>query len=475
MRYVLLFILCSCAFLTSSGQESWSLQKCIDKAFQNNIQIKQSELGLGLAHADKKAALGSALPSVNASASHGYNFGQAIDPFTNTFATSQIRSNSFGANTSLTLFNGLQTYNSIKQSEINVDARKADIEAMQNDVVLNVSAAYLTVLFNQEFENIAQSTYDATQQQVDRVQKLVDAGQVPEGNLADIQAQLASDQANLVSAQNNLDLAYLSLAQLLLLSEEEFRDFVIQNPSPEQLEEAALAPSADGAVSHALGNFPQMESARLGVESAELGLNIAKGGMSPRLSASYSYGTGYSGANMMGVGTPSEIAVPVGLDPDTGELIWDTQTVYNEFQTKPFTDQLEENINSSLFFSLTIPIFNGWFTQTNIQRAEIGLKNAMYSEESTRLMLEQDVRRAYADALASQKNYAAAETAANAANVAHDYAEVRFEEGVINFVDYNSAKVRMDNAQAEMLRNKYDYLFKVKIIEFYQGKVLTLR
>lgn len=475
MRSVLFLL-----FILTTGancycQQEWSLQKCIDKAFENNIQIKQSELGLGLAHADRKQALGAALPSVNASASHGYNFGQAIDPFTNTFATSQIRSNSFGANTNVILFSGLQTYNSIKQSEVNVEARKADIEAMQNDVVLNVSSAYLGVLFNQEFVNIAQSTVSATQQQVDRVQKLVDAGQLPAGNLSDIQAQLASEQATLIGSQNNLDLAYLSLSQLLFLTEEESRSLNVQSPSPAQLEETNLAPNAEGAVSNALGNFPQMTSARLGVESAELGLSIAKGSMSPRLTASYSYGTGYSGANMIGVGTPSFIDIPIGIDPDTGNLILETQEIYTDFQTKPFGDQLSENTNSSLFFSLNIPIFNGWFTSTNIQRAEIGLKNAMYNQENAELLLEQDVRRAYADALASQKNFDAAEIAYNASVTAHDYAKVRFEEGVINFVDYNSAKVRMDNSQAEMLRNKYDSLFKVKIIEFYQGKILTLR
>ena len=475
MRSVLFLLIILATGTNSYCQQEWSLQKCINKAFENNIQIKQSELGLGLAHADKKQAIGAVLPSVNVSARHGYNFGQTIDPFTNTFATSRIQSNTFGANTNLTLFNGFQTYHSIKQSKVNVEARKADIEAMQNDVVLNVSSAYLGVLFNQEFVNIAQSTLNATQQQVDRVQKLVDAGQLPAGNLSDIQAQLAADQATLIGSQNNLDLAYLSLSQLILLTDEENRVFNIQSPSPAQLEETSLAPNAEGAVSHALGNFPQMTSARLGLESAELGLIIAKGGVSPRLTASYSYGTGYSGANMIPVGTPQEIIVPVGFDPDTDELITATQDVYTDFQTKPFGDQLEQNTNSSLFFSLNIPIFNGWFTSTNIQRAEINLKNAAYNQESTELLLEQDVRRAYADAVASQKNFAAAETAYNASTTAHSYAKVRFEEGVINFVDYNSAKVRMDNAQAEMLRNKYDYLFKVKITEFYQGKVLTLR
>ena len=213
MRSVLFLLIILATGTNSYCQQEWSLQKCINKAFENNIQIKQSELGLGLAHADKKQAIGAVLPSVNASATHGYNFGQTIDPFTNTFATSRIQSNRFAASTNLTLFNGFQTYNSIKQSEVNVEARKADIEAMQNDVVLNVSSAYLGVLFNQEFVNIAQSTLNATQQQVDRVQKLVDAGQLPAGNLSDIQAQLAADQATLIGSQNNLDLA-LSLIHI---------------------------------------------------------------------------------------------------------------------------------------------------------------------------------------------------------------------------------------------------------------------
>ena len=472
-----IFVLIAFAFAvnSSSAQKLWTLQDCIDKAFQNNIQLQQSELNITLAELDKRESVGRTLPSLNGSATHGYNWGQRIDPFTNTFATQRIRSNSLGINSSVSLFTGLQNYNTIQLSELNVQARQADQEAAENDVALSVASAYLTVLFSKELLNIAESNLASTNEQVDRIAKMVDAGQLPEGNLSDILAQQALDEANVTSSQNNLDLAYLTLAQLILLSPDEYAGFEVADPPLEELEASGLPSDPNAALSYALSNFPQMVGARLNVESAVKGVQVAQGNLSPRLSASYSYGSGYSGAALVGVGTPQLIDVPLGLDPETGEIIWDTQTVYTEFDTKPFGDQIQENVNSSLFFSLQIPIFNGFSTQSTIERAEVNLKSAQLAEESTKLALEQDIQRAYADAKAAYNNFLAGEKSVSASQQAFDYAQVRFDEGVINLVDYNIAKVRLDNSKADWLRNKYDYLFRLKIMEFYQGKALTLR
>ena len=475
MKHALVLCLVAISFLSSAQDAGWSLQKCIDHAFQHNIQIKQSELGLDLAQEDLRQSYGRAIPSLNASASHGYNWGQTIDPFTNTFATNRIQSNSFGFNSSITLWNGLQTYNTILQSQINMEARQYDIEAMQNDVILNVAAAYLNVLFNQEFLKIAESNRLSTSLQADRISKLVNAGALPKGNLSEIQAQLASDEASLINAQNNLDIAYLGLTQLLQIPYEESGDFRIKTPDTSAFGNSDIISGPDAAISYALNNFPQIKSAEANLEAARVGVKVAKGGISPRLSASYSYGTGYSGANLTGIGTPESVSFPIGTVAGTEFLVLSLpQDSYLDYETKPFGDQLNANINQSLFFSLQVPIFNGFFTYSNMKRAEINLLSAEYNLERSQQQLQQSVEQAYANALAAVRSIQAAELATEAAQTAFDYAKFRFEQGVINFVDYDVSRIRLDNMKAEGLRIKYDYLFKLKILEFYQGKTLTL-
>ncbi|MCB0762689.1 MAG: TolC family protein [Flavobacteriales bacterium] len=474
-HYLLLIFFLLCGVLVQA-QEGWTLQRCIDYAFEHNIQIQQSKVSLQIAEANKLQATGLVLPNLNASGTHGYNFGQTIDPFTNTFATTRIQSNSFSMATNLILFNGFQNLNSIKQAGINVEVQEAQIEKMQNDIALSIANSFLNVLFNREFLAIAKSNRDATALQADRIGKLVDAGQLTQGDLSDVTAQLMLDEANVVANTNSLQLAMLSLTQLLQLPADLARDFDITIPSDNEIEGLELIGNAEVAVNAALNNFPEVKGAQSSVLSAERGLAIARGGISPVLSASYSVGTGYSGANKIGVGDPITFYPQIGITQN-GDAVWTIipQQTYADFETKAFGDQLKDNTNQSLFFSLRIPLFNGFTTYTNIKRAEANLLNAQYNLDLTRQQLEQDVLRAYADAQASLSNYQASLKTVEASQVAFDFAKIRFEQGVINSVDYQSARIRLDNARATLLQNKYDYVFKVKVIDFYLGKAITLR
>ena len=477
MSRITLILLCLSFSFTGLAQEPWSLQKCIDQAFQNNIQIKQSELNLELSRVNKEQSFGSMLPNLNANASHGYNWGQTIDPFTNQFATERIRSNSIGVGTNLTIFNGFQLLNRYRQSNIDIQVQQANLERMQNDIALNVANSFLNVLFQQEFLKIAQANVQRTQQQVDRVQALVDAGAAPQGDLFDIQAQMAADNASAIASQNNLDLAYLALRQLILVPEAEAADFEIKAPDVTDIQSMNVPGSVRLAVSNALNSFPEIKSAEAGVASAASNLSIAKGAMSPRLSASYSYGSGYSGARTVPVGelVPAG-TVPIGFVEGSGELVVAQDFAFSGgFETKSFEDQIKDNVNQSLFFSLSIPIFNGFSTKGNIERAEINQQNAEYQLELTKQQLTQTVESAYADALAAYNNYQAAVESASAAQTAMEYATVRYEEGATTIVEYTTARVRLDNANADLVRNKYDFIFRVKVVEFYMGQPLTLR
>ncbi|MCH2198359.1 MAG: TolC family protein [Flavobacteriales bacterium] len=459
------------------AQEPWSLKRCIDHAFANNISIKQSELQLELNAVNKLQNFGTMLPSLNASASHGYNWGQTIDPFTNQFASERIRSNSLGLSTRLTIFNGFQNLNRYKQSTQDFEAQKQNLLRMQNDIALNVANTYLNVLFQEEFLKIAQSNLQSTEQQLDRIQKLVEVGSAPEGDLLDIQAQYSSDQASVITAENNRNLAYLSLRQLILVPSEEAGSFSIVAPDLSDLGTLTLPGSSETATNMAVNSFPEIKSAEASVASAQTGIQIAKGGMSPNLSASYSYGSGYSGATSVPQGelVPAG-TIPIGFVEGSGDLVVTQDFTYSDgFETKAFNDQIRDNVNSSLFFSLSIPIFNGFSTHGNVQRAQINMETAELNLEQAKLTLTQSVESAYADALAALNSYRAAELSVSAAEKAMEYATVRFEEGASTIVEFTTSRVRLDNARADLIRNKYDYLFRVKVVEFYMGQPITLR
>ena len=474
LKHKLFFILLLGALFSVQAQETWGLEKCIDYALQNNIQIKQTELQLQLNQINQERNLGAFLPTLNASASHGYNWGQTIDPFTNQFATERIRSNSFGIGTSMNIFNGFQNQINLQQGRTNLEVAQADLESMMNDVSLQVANAYLNVLFNQEFVRIAEANLDGTNEQLGRIQKLVDAGAAPRGNLYDIQSQAATDQASLISAENNLKLAKLSLTQLLQLSGND-ANIQIESPAIDDLGGMSFPGSSTEVLAHATSNLPQMKSARAGVVSADQGVQLAKSGIYPNVSVSFNYGTGYSGNNRQPIGEPIfEGNTTIGFVDGTNEIVLSPSFGFDEFETKPFQDQLSDNINSSLFFRMTIPIFNGFNTKASVSQAKVQQLQATYALEQTEQQLVQDVERAYADALAAKNNYEASETSLNAAQTAFEYAEAQYEAGSINLADYTTSRIRRDNANADLIRNKYDYLFRVKVLEFYNGNQLTL-
>ena len=473
--WILLF-----TFALTSGQaqdEKWSLRQCIDYALENNIQIQQSALNYELAEIDKTQNVAGAFPSINASGSHGYNWGQTIDPFTNQFATDRIRSNNFNARTSLTIFNGFQRLNSIKQANIDMDARNADLQKMKNDISLNVANAYLNILFNMEFLAVAEYNLENTSAQLERTRKLVNAGSLPEGDLLQLEAQQATDSASLITSQNNLRLSYLNLAQLLQLEPEESRNFEIERPDENLAEETEVTADLETVLSKAVNTLPEVKGAQANLVSAETGLSISQGQMSPNLSVSYSIGSGYSGANNVPIGDPVNLGqVPIGVVQGTGSTVLsiDEQTTYEEFDTKPFNDQISDNFNQSLFFSLSIPIFNGLSTHSNIQRSQINVQNAKLQLELTKNQLKQNVQSDYFDMLAAMENYRAAQQSVNAQQKAFDYASVRYEAGVINTVEYTNARILLDNARADLIRNKFDFIFKAKVIDFYTGKPIVL-
>lgn len=454
---------------------AWSLQKCINHAFEHNLQIKQSALNNDRAAIGFLSAKGAFLPSLNASGSHGYNIGMTIDPFTNEFATDAIQSNSFGLNSGITLYNGFKNHLNLKRAALGVDIATINLEQTKNDLALTISAAYLNVLFQEEFVTLANLNLETTKRQVDRVVKLVEAGAAPSSDLLDVQAQEASDYASLISNENARSLAKLNLVQLLQLNSEQASTFEIVRPSEDDLEVSTLPTSSSQAINHALSTFPEIRAAALSVDDAYLNLDIAKTNYLPRLFASYNFGSGYSGNRVQGDIEP--ITTEFTIMTQEGALLTAPVTDYSNvtYSTIPFADQLSDNINQSIFFSLSIPIFNGFSSRNSVQQAEVGVLQSKYAQESTSQILTQSIESAWADAIAAQKNLLAQEAALAAAELAFSNTELKFEAGAISALEYADSRTRLDNARTNSLRTRYDLVFKSKILDFYQGKTITLR
>lgn len=441
-------IIISSSFKSFAQGKVWSLEDCINYALENNIAVQQSELTMESAQKDYTQSMFGALPSLNASASHSFNFGQRIDPFTNQFATTQVRSNSVSLSSSFLIFNGFQTLNSIKRSDILLEARKSDLAKMKNDISLNIANVYLQILFNTELLKNAENQLKVTDIQIGRIQKMVDAGSLPEGSLRDIEAQRASEELRKINAENQLNLSLLNLAQMLRL--ENADEFDIQIPSFDNIDEVKDLSTPGALYQTAVGIMPEIKSAEYSYESAIRTRAIARGGYSPRLSVTGSLGSGYSGNNKE-------------LHPD------------GRFLTKPFNEQLDDNFNKSVGFSLNIPIFNGLSTRTNVQKAKIGMQQAELNLENTKLQLRQNIEAAHNDALAALKRFNAAKKSVEALELAFDYTKQRFDVGMVNSFDFNNDKNRLANSRSELLQAKYEYIFKTRVLDFYQGKAISLK
>ena len=458
------------------AQDFWSLQRCINYAFEHNITIAQAGLGETSAELSEQGAKAAFLPSLNAIASHGYNFGQTLDPFTNSFATSRIQSNSFGLSSGMSLFNGFKKHLQLEQARLGLDQAQTATELAQNGVALTVAAAFLNVLYQEEFVKVAEVNRETTLRQTERVSKLVEAGASPVSDRLEVEAQLAADDATLIQARNGLDLGRLNLAQILQLSAERGKDLLLARPSADELAGMEIPGSVEAAVAHAISAFPEIRQAELTVEGAHLGIELAEAGRWPSLWMSYNMGSGYSGARTASVGSPEMITVPIGSVAGSGEQVNSVpQTYYSNYETVSFGDQVGDNRNQSLSFSLNVPIFNGLATKLSIEQATVDVLRAEYGMEQALQTLRATVESTWTDAKAAKKSLEAQNYALEAAQLAFDQLEKQYELGAASALDYADGRGRLDAARLRALQAQYDFAFKRQILRFYLGQPLTFR
>jgi outer membrane protein len=432
-----------------TAQKLWTLEECINYAFENNIEIKQSVLSVNAAVKDVAQSKYNLAPSVNASTSHTFGWGRSFDQSANMYASKNTQSSYFNLNSQVTLFNGLQLINNVRQKQFDYLAEKYTSDKIRNDMSLNVAAAYLQILFNIELANNAQRQVDISKQQIDRTKKQVDAGAIAMGSLYDIEAQGAVDEANLVSAKNNVMISYLDLMQLLDM--ESGTEFDIDKPILEILGNPSLLP-ASMIYEKSVTIMPEIKSAEYKVESAYRGLSLVKGQRSPRLYANGSYGTNFSDQLMKSY---------IPSDPGYNVMI-------------PFGDQFKENRNGVLSLGISIPIFNGYQVSTNIKKSKIYYESVNLSLESEKLRLRKNIEEAYADAIAAYQTYISRQKSVAAFKEAFKYTEEKFNVGMVNSTDYNVVKIQLTNSESDLASSKFDYIFKTKILDFYLGRSLSL-
>lgn len=453
-----------------TAQKQWSLEDCILYASFHNPDIKIQEIGIAIQEQNVLQSKMSVLPSLSANASGAYNFGKTIDRFTNEFADSRVSSVNIYLQSSVTLFRGFQLYNNIKRQNLELMAQKQDLITIVDMKSMEITTAYLQILYGKENLESRKKQVDLTQLLVDRTQQLVSAGTLAEGDLYNMKAQFASDLSQKIQAENDLYLAYLNLKQLLDLPAD--TAFEIITPVIELSETPDKLLSPEVIYNYAVNNRSEIQSAEIRYERSLRDLAISQSGFYPSLSLSAGFGTGYSGANKIIDGNPIFNGFyPNGNFTSGGDTVYSPQFDYN-LKEKPYMDQFNENQNYTVGLYLSIPIFNNYQTKSQTNISKLAVQQAELQLDNAKRDVRKSIEQAYADAKAAYNSYQAALLNVKALEEAFSYASKKYDAGLVNSYEYSDAKTKLENARNNSLNAKFNYVFRVKVLDFYFGKSL---
>ncbi|MEG0518942.1 MAG: TolC family protein [Bacteroidales bacterium] len=419
------------------AQSTWSLTQCINYAYENNLQLQQQKLNIDKSQNNILSSKLGLLPAVNASMSHNMNWGRSVNLQDLEIVENKLsQSTSASLSASLSIFEGFSKLNTIKNDKTQLEISAQQVEKLKNDLSISITRAYLQVLLAQEIEKTARASYKSVEEQVTRTKKLVDAGSQAYSTLLEIQAQLATEQVQLVTAQNSVRTNLLTLTQLLDIPTD--TNFAIVTPDINNLF-TPFNPNNITSIYHSALNLPEIKTSELSLESSKLALKIQKGAALPKISLSAGYGTYYS-----------------------------------DGQEQAFFTQFNNNKNPSLGFGLSVPIFNGWRSNTSIRNARIDVKNSEIELKKIHQTLYKEIQQAYNDAISFYEKYKAAEQNMKSSAESFSYTEQKFSLGMLNGTDYTVAKTNLFKSQSEYYQTKFQYIFQLKILDFYKGIPITL-
>ncbi|MDX8552122.1 TolC family protein [Tenacibaculum sp. 1B UA] len=424
------------------SQKQWTLKECVDYALKNNITVKQNRLNVQLAEKDVEISKGNFLPDLNASSSAGFSSGLSPDQ-TGVLKNTQNFNSSFGLSTRGTIFNGFRNLNQKKQAQLNVKGSELDLAKIENDISLNVVNEYLNVLFAKENLSVATVQAEISKKQIERARAQFEGGVIPKGDLLNVESTAASDVQNVVVQENTLSIALLRLSQLLQISSEDFdvADIEVGTPSA-----ALLYENSNVVYEKALSAWPDIERAKLDVSNADLNIKLEKGAYLPNLS--YSIGASSSYFHQFNNLFPGQT---------------------NAY----FFKQTKDRIRYNLGLSLNIPIFNRFQTKNRVKKSVINKEVSQLALENQKLQLQQEIESAFLDAKAAAKTYEVAQISLEAQKEAFKNAQVSYDYGSMTQFDFDQVRNRLVNAEGAMIRAKYDFVFKTKVLKFYYGESIV--
>ena len=440
------FVLVLSLFYSGTGfaQKPWTLEQCVKYAIENNITLKQQKLNVNY---NDNLLLQSKIdlaPSLNARFGHNFISGKSTGE-DNTTIIRDVQKTTFDAGIDVTLFNGLSKLNTIKLRKIELESSIQDLEKAKDDIALAVVSAYLEILFNKELVNISKDQLEVTNQQIEHNAQLVKAGELAKGKLLETQAQKADEELTLTNYENELSLSLLNLMQLLDLNISDSFDIVLPDFDPVLL--STKLSSSNEVYNAAVFDRPEIKSKELMVQKAMYDTKIAKAQRYPYLTASVSYGNYYNNT--------------FRYDNGVGPLI-------------PLSEQLDLNGQKIAGLTLSIPIFNGYNVETNIKNSRIGYENSNYDLQLAKNNLRKEIEQVHQNAVAAMKRYYSSERAVKSTEEAFRYVEEKFNLGIVTPLEYTESKNKVTNAQSSFIQAKYEYIFRVKILDFYMGKDITL-
>ncbi|MDR3365662.1 MAG: TolC family protein [Prevotellaceae bacterium] len=442
----------------SHAQRPWSLSECIAYAKEHNVSVKRQELTLQEAKVSSRQATYSYLPTVGVGGSSNTSHGRILDPTTYEYIENKT-STSVDASVSLTvdLFAGFRRLNNQRLAELNLLASLADLKKAQNDLTLNVTAAYLEILFAEENVKLAESKVKTLKQQEAKTQQMVNARTKTHGDLLQVQAQVSEAESDASAAHGQQQKAYLNLCRLLEV--EDYRSFRVATPDSADVLTADTTHTADDIVK-AAQLLPDIAGAQLRVGMAEKSVAVAQSDLYPTLSLSGGYGTTYSDAREK-----------MALDEQDLPILNDqNEPTYRKYL---FADQVKDNANAYISLSLNIPIFNAWRTRSNIKLSKVALRRAEYDLLLAQKQLSQEVEQLLIETSVALRRYHSSVTAVKASEEAFRYIESKLNVNMATAVDYNVALDNLIKAQSTLMQTKYEYIFKTKVIDFYSGKEIA--
>jgi outer membrane protein len=464
------FSFCFAIGLSQDIPKQWTLEACIKYAFDNNISVKQSQLNIDDAEINKADAVGNFLPNFNINANNSWNTGLSTNVTTGVLQTQTARNFSFGATVGVNLFRGLENWKRFDRAKLAALASQYSLEQMEDDIALAVANSYLQILVSKQIRDVLIKQNEITLQQLEQTRLQIDAGTVPEGDILELEATNADEKRQIVVAENDVKIALVSLAQLLLI--DDYENFEIADESYDVPITDLINKDIKDIIEEAKNERYEILIAETNLEIAKKDLEIARSAYTPSISGFFNYNTRENDIPSSAIGgvDPNNPTRQIGVVENTGDAVVTPNFTIVEVPPRSFTEQLWRNDGLSYGLQLNIPVFNGLATRNNVKRNKINVERLENRLEQAELDLESNVYQAYVDAQGAAKAYDAALKAVEAQQIAFDFAKERFDVGSSNAFDLNLSKIRLTNAENRLIQAKYDFIFRIKVLELFFGE-----